>query len=92
MFDEMKHHEVCKEMHSIVTMEEVEEFIHLSREQEYEHHQKAFDLENALKSEYLNQSTRDKMEEAIENHKLMERKWNALWAVFDHAEFYKLKN
>ena len=92
MFNEMKFHEVCKEMRSIVTLEEVNEFVDLARAQEHNHHDKAFDLENALKSEYLSPATRDKMKKAIENHKLMERKWNALWAVFDHAEFHSVKN
>lgn len=92
MSEEKQRHEFCKEMRSVVTMYEVKEFIDLVREMEYEHHQKAMDLRNACRSEYIDVVTREKMEEALSNHEMMARKWNALWAVFDHAEYHSIKS
>lgn len=92
MFEEKQWHEVCKEMRSVVNMDEVKEFIDLVRNMEYEHDQKAMDLRNACRSEYIDAATREKMDEALSNHDMMARKWNALWAVFDHAEYHSVKS
>lgn len=92
MFEEKQWHEVCKEMRSVVTMDEVKEFIDLVQEMECKHNQKASDLNNACESEYIDAATREKMEEAIYNHEMIARKWNNLWAVFDHAEYHSVKS
>lgn len=91
MFEEKQFHEVCKEMRSIVTMEAVKEFISLARNEEYECDSRARDIESAMTSDYLDASTKYKLEEAANKEREMARKWNALWAVFDHAEFYSVK-
>ena len=81
-----------KEMHSVIDMDEVKEFIRLARNQESRHDQIASDLENAAVSVYLNSRTRSEMLEASEKERHLANKWNALWAVFDHAEFHEVKN
>ena len=91
MSEEKHWSEVCKEMRSVVIMDDVKEFVGLAREIEYKHHQKAMDLRNACMSEYIDAATRVKMEEALSNHEMMARKWNALWAVFDNAEYHSVK-
>ena len=91
MFEEKQFSDVTKEMRTIITPDEVREFIHMAREEEYKYDQHALDLENAMRSDYLDASTKHKMEEAAKKERAMARKWNALWAVFDHAEFYRVK-
>lgn len=81
----------AKEMHSVVNMDEVQEFIRLAQNQESKHDQIANDLENAAKSDYLDALTRSNMLEASEKEHRLANKWNALWAVFDHAEFHEVK-
>ena len=82
---------LCKEMHSVVDMDEVKEFIRLAQNQESKHDQIANDLENAAKSGYLNELTRSMMLEAADKERHLANKWNALWAVFSRAEFHKVK-
>ena len=91
MFEEKQFSDVTKEMRTIITPEEVYEFISMAREEECKYDQHALDLENAMRSVYLDRDTKIKMEEAAKKERAMACKWNALWAVFDHAEFYRVK-
>ena len=79
-----------REMRSIVTKDEVAEFVRLAQNQESKHDQIANDLENAAKSDYLDSATRSKMLEAAGKERHLANKWNALWAVFDRAEFHRI--
>ena len=92
MKEEKQFHEVCKEMRSIVTMEEVDEFIRLLRNEEGRHDQLALNLELAANSEYLTASNKKALEDAAAQERRMAAKWNAIWAVFDHASYYRVKN
>lgn len=92
MKEEKQFHEVCKEMRSIVTMEEVDEFIRLLRNEECRHDQLAINLDMASQSEYLTVSNKKALEDAAAQERLMAAKWNAIWAVFDHATYYRVKN
>ncbi len=92
MSEEIQFRNPVKEMRSVVDMNEVKEFIRLAQNQESRHDQLANDLENAALSSYLNSITRSRMLEASEKERHSARKWNALWAVFDHAEFHEVKN
>lgn len=92
MFEEKQFHDTCKEMRSIVTMEAVNEFIRLARNEECACDSRARDIESGLESEYIDHATKVIMKEAADKERAMALKWNALWAVFDHAEFYSVKN
>ena len=80
-----------RKMYSVVNMDEVKEFIRLAQNQESEHDQIANDLDNATKSDYLDTRTRSKMLKAADKERHLANKWNALWAVFKHAEFHEVK-
>ena len=92
MSEEIQFRNPVKEMRSIVDMNEVKEFIRLAQNQESRHDQIANDLENAAVSKYLDYKTRIDMLEAAVKERHLARKWNALWVVFDHAEFHEVKN
>ncbi len=92
MFEEKQFHETCKEMRSIVTMDEVKEFISLARNEEYECDERARNLEFAMESKYLDLATKNKIKDAIAEERTMARKWNALWTIFDHAEYHSVKS
>lgn len=92
MKEEKQFHEVCKEMRSIVTMEEVDEYIRLLQDEEYRHDQLATYLDLASPSEYLTSSDKKALKNAAAQERQMAAKWNAIWAVFDHASYYRVKN
>lgn len=92
MSEEIQFRNPVKEMRSVVDMDEVKEFVRLAQNQESKHDQIANDLKNAAESGYLNSITRSRMLEASEKERSLARKWNAFWAVFDHAEFHEVKN
>ena len=92
MSEEIQFHNPVKEMHSIVNMDDVKEFIRLAKNQESKHDLIANDLENAVESDYLDGLTRSNMLEAADKERHLANKWNALWAVFSHAEFHEVKN
>jgi ferritin-like protein len=85
-------HEVCKEMRVPITMDDVKEFISILRNAEDECDQRAFDLERASESCYLDKATKDKLVDAADREREMARKWNAIWAVFDHASYHSMKD
>lgn len=90
MFEAKQGHDTCKEMRSIVTMEEVKEFISLARTEERVCDCRARDIESGLESEYIDPATKVIMKKAADKERAMARKWNALWAVFDHAEYHRV--
>lgn len=90
--EEMEFQHSCKEMRSIVDMDEVKEFIRLAQNQESRHDQLANDLENAAKSDYLDSVIRNNMLEVSKKERHLANKWNALWTVFGRAEFHNIKN
>lgn len=92
MKEEKQSHEVCKEMRSIVTMEEVKEFVRLLQNEECRHDQLAINLDMASLSDYLTVSDKKALEKAAAQERRMAAKWNAIWAVFDHATYYRVKN
>ena len=92
MSEENQFRNPVKEMRSVVDMDDVKEFIRLARNMESKHDQLADDLENAAESKYLDYKTRTDMLEAAIKERDLAHKWNALWAVFDHAEFHEVKN
>ena len=92
MKEEKQFHEVCKELRSVVTMEEVAEYIRILQNEEGRHDQLAINLEMAAHSEYITESTKKQLEDAAAVERRMAAKWNAIWAVFDHATYYRVKN
>ena len=91
MFEEKEFlNSTITEMRSVVTMDEVKEFIRLAQNQESKHDQIASDLENAAKSDYLDSETRYKILKAADKERHLASKWNTLWAVFGHAEFHRV--
>ena len=92
MSEENQFRNPVKEMRSIVDMNEVKEFILLAQNQESKHDQFANDLEHAAMSGYINSTTRSEMLKASSKERHLANKWNALWAVFNRAEFHEVKN
>ena len=81
---------MIRELHTTVDTDEVKEIIRLAQNQESKHDQIANDLENATKSDYLDSETRNKMLEAADKERHLANKWNALWAMFNRAEFHRI--
>ena len=76
MIEEKQFHEVCKEMHSIVTMDDVKEFIALARNEECACDSRARDIESAMESAYIDTATKYKLQEAADREREMALKWN----------------
>ena len=92
MNEEKQFHEVYKELRSIVTMEDIAEYIHLLKAEENRHDQLALNLELATNTRYLASSDKKALENAAIQERRIATKWNAIWTMLDHASYHRVKN